>query len=358
LLCTSVALSRNLAHMCDSKKQKTVAQMLGNDVGNLDKLPKIVQVVRDKMKGEEINPETLKKFLSKMEFNNLANNYRNAMAPSVKEDYGKLSSDSDRRNWLAQHVLDPKTATCTGFSKTTAFNKTSNDLLAQWLHESQIAGPTYLNDATAAKLVCDSGELQERVSEFAALAAKGYKQFYFSIAMVKNSTGRNEESGVQAATELKDGEYSEVKDHIANSLGKAVSKKRPIVTKEPESEEKKRRREAMSSRNTAMRKCKALIDKATNEVRSIEIDIPKLKDKGYPAAMADWCAGKIDVMRTRIAVTQTVYNEEVVKVPSGTMSTVEFESDGKKLEVALQILEASFSLWKKEDANEVKKLIG
>ena len=165
-------------------------------------------------------------------------------------------------------------------------------------------------------------------------------------------------AGVQAATELKDSEYSEVKDHIANSLGKAVSKKRPTTTKEPESEEKKRRRDAMSSRNTAMRKCKALIDKATNEVRSIEIDLPKLTEKGYPAAMQEWCSAKLAVMRTRTAVAQAVYNEEVVKVPSDMVTTVEFESDGKKLEMALQTLEAAFVLWKKDDAAKVKKLIG
>ncbi len=74
--------------------------------------------------------------------------------------------------------------------------------------------------------------------------------------------------------------------------------------------------------------------------------------------MQEWCSAKLAVMRTRTAVAQAVYNEEVVKVPSDMVTTVEFESDGKKLEMALQTLEAAFTSWKKDDAAKVKKLIG
>ena len=76
--------------------------------------------------------------------------------------------------------------------------------------------------------------------------------------MVKSSTGFNEENGVQAKAELKDTEFTEVRDHITSSLGKPVQKKRP-AQKEPESAEKKRRREASTSRTTCIRKCKALV---------------------------------------------------------------------------------------------------
>ena len=47
---------------------------------------------------------------------------------------------------------------------------------------SELAGPLHFNDADMADLVFDSGALEEKVSEFSALAEKGYKQVYFSKA--------------------------------------------------------------------------------------------------------------------------------------------------------------------------------
>jgi hypothetical protein len=321
------------------------------------KVPKPVVAARGKLQGEEITAENLTKFLNKAELNNLANSFRNTMTAQVKDDYSKLKSDADRRGWLAQYIIDPQTASCSGFNKTTAFNKTSSDTEACWLHQSQIAGPNYLNDPAAAAILCASGELADRASEFASLAAKGWKQFYFSMAMVRTSTGSKDENGVQADSDLQGGEFTEVKDHIVNSLGKPVQKKRPAV-KEPESAEKKQRREVISMKSIAMRKCKALIDKTTNELVTIEVDLPNLTLKGYPELMIDWCKAKIQMMRDHIGVAQQVYNDEVVKVSQDSSKTEEIEADGKKIDQALQALDSSFSEWKKTAGSEVKKLIG
>jgi hypothetical protein len=73
------------------------------------------------------------------------------------------------------------------------------------------------------------------------LAAQGYKQFWFSMAMVRSSTGFKDEAGADASTDLKDSEFNEVKDHITSNLGKPVAKKR-LAPKEHESQEKKRKR--------------------------------------------------------------------------------------------------------------------
>jgi hypothetical protein len=61
-----------------------------------------VQAARDKFAGQDINPQALQKLLSAKEMNNLGNNMRNSMSQQVKEEYSKLSTDLERKNWLAQ----------------------------------------------------------------------------------------------------------------------------------------------------------------------------------------------------------------------------------------------------------------
>ena len=217
----------------------------------------------------------------------------------------------------------------------------------------------YLNDLILAKLLCDSGELQDRDSEFQALAAQGLKQYYYDAKKVKRSAGIKEENGVEAMSELKESEYVEVKEHMSSSLasGKVLQKKR-APTKEPESEEKKRRRDASTQRATSLRKCKSLIDNALNDLTGIESEVPKLADKGYPVQMQEWCKAKITPMRDHIEKAQLVYNEEIVKVSSDLTSPEVMESNAKKVDTALSILEVAYSDWKKTTGAEVRKLIG
>ena len=126
------------------------------------------------------------------------------MSPSVRGDYTKLKTDADRRSWLAQYVMDPKTATSTGFNRTTAVNSSMKVGNGQWLHESEIGGPRFLNDSKAAAVLCGSGELDARDSEFESLAKQGWKQFFFPWEMIQKCTGWKQEAGVEAISELKD----------------------------------------------------------------------------------------------------------------------------------------------------------
>ena len=106
----------------------------------------------------------------------MAINCRNSMRPTAKDEHCTLKSDSDRMPWLAQYTIGPEQATTKGFVRTTAFNTVKQDDDAAWLHESQIAGPAYLNDAIAAKVLTNSGELESRPSESPSFVAEGLKQ--------------------------------------------------------------------------------------------------------------------------------------------------------------------------------------
>ena len=184
------------------------------------KVPKAVLAARLKC-GAEVCAEDLKHKLSKQESNNLANNYRAGMTPEVKDEYARLKSDSERRQWLAQYVMDPETATRKGFNSTVATNETMKEGTGQWLHLSELGGPLHLNNMKLAQDLVDSGTLQEQPSEHEALAEPGRKQYDFSKELVRPRVGTTEQAGVKLETELKADEYKEVRQLMSTSLGKS-----------------------------------------------------------------------------------------------------------------------------------------
>ena len=72
-------------------------------------------------------------------------------------------------------------------------------------------GPKYLSDAGMAMILCGSGELQSRSSEYKALADARYLQLYSSLSMVRSKTGNRDEAGTEAVADLKPEELTEVK---------------------------------------------------------------------------------------------------------------------------------------------------
>ena len=102
-----------------------------------------------------------------------------------------------------------------------------------------------------------------------------------------------------------------------------------------------------------MRKCKALIDKTTTDVRGLEAGIPKLQSRSFPEQMTTWCQTKADVMTQHIADAQTLYNAEAVKIAPEACDTIV-----KKLETATEDLQTHFVKWKATEAAEIRKIVG
>ena len=72
--------------------------------------------------GVECDAEALKNALDSKLFNNLTTVFRQSLNESNKANYKQLSSDSERRSYIAQFVLDPSIAKTTGFNKVSAVN--------------------------------------------------------------------------------------------------------------------------------------------------------------------------------------------------------------------------------------------
>ena len=86
------------------------------------KIPTAVQHARLALQGRGITPASLREMLSSKEFNNLSNNFRVGLSPTLKSEYKALATDDQRREWLAQYVIDPLAAITKGFNKTTAYS--------------------------------------------------------------------------------------------------------------------------------------------------------------------------------------------------------------------------------------------
>ena len=90
------------------------------------KLPKAVVQAREVLlaKGVSLDGLDAKQLYASLEpkqVNALASGFRGAMAPEAKQGYASMAV-AERREWLAQYVLDPETGANHGFSETRAVN--------------------------------------------------------------------------------------------------------------------------------------------------------------------------------------------------------------------------------------------
>ena len=101
------------------------------------KAPKAVMSAREalKMLNLEVTGDNLKASLNPREFHGVATAFRSSMSEQVKSDYKKLNTDEERRQWIAQFVLDPTISITEGFNKTEAYKQERTIDEDVWLTE-------------------------------------------------------------------------------------------------------------------------------------------------------------------------------------------------------------------------------
>ena len=127
--------------------------------------------------------DTLFKALDSKALNSLQTSYRAQMQPSVKASYQAMNT-SERRDWIAQYLVDPEAGVSVGFNTTTCFNKTKNINDSERLAFDELAGPKHLNSEKVAQLMVDSGEMPVRPHEVQYLADNKVVQYYHSKTKV------------------------------------------------------------------------------------------------------------------------------------------------------------------------------
>ena len=144
---------------------------------------------------------------------------------------------------------------------------------------------------------------------------------------------------------------------MASSTGKPVKRKLPKADNDKEDKEapaKKELRNAAASRNSALRKLKTIIDKATNTMKSHEDKLPRLVEKGYPDEMKNFCAGLIQKLKPHTDMAQDAYNAEVIKVPGAEVGAMKAKS--LELEKMAADLEHELKEWSKGDGTHSNNL--
>jgi len=319
------------------------------------KVPKAVCRARETLGqlGLDITGGNLKK-LPKDDLNKLATSFRAALADEARSGYKQLQSDAERRDWLAQYILDPEIAACRGFNSTSSFTAQSKKGSSKWLTEAQIS--TLLSDPSSAAILCESGDLESRPHEYPSLAAKGVKQYYYTADEDIAEAGVKDEAGVAAEADMTPKQFAEVKDHMCNNFGKA-GKRKTSKPKVQESESAKRLKAVALARSSSLRKLKALSDKMHNDLAAAEKDIPKLREKGYPEQMQSFLADKVAEAKGWLKDASSVYAQEILKPDSKTGGDVNsLEEDCKRVDETTQTLDEKFQVYKKTAGSDIRKL--
>ena len=201
-----------------------------------------------------------------------------------------------------------------------------------------------------------------RPIEYPSFRAQGHTQYWYIAKTVANSVGTIEERGVEIKADLTAEEAIEVRESIASSASAPAPKKRPkpeaVATSPRTIAAKKRRRDATSAKGNTQRKLKSLIDKTSNEQKSLAAKLPVMEQKGYPQAMVQWCNEKVNSLQPAIDAAQATYSAQVTKLTAADEAVDEIEREAELMDTTLQGLQQSFTAWKKDAVAEVSKLVG
>ena len=92
--------------------------------------------------------------------------FRSALSVQQKQEYKLLQSDEERRDYVAKFVLDPQEFKGKGTNSIKTVNTRTDDSTSEWLMESELAEPKFLNNVALASKLCKSGELASRLILF------------------------------------------------------------------------------------------------------------------------------------------------------------------------------------------------
>ena len=245
-----------------------------------EKIPKSVVRCRSYLAsiGKPITAETMK--LLPQDLQNLAGNLlRSRLNDAQKVKYKALENDHEKRQWLAMFLSDPKVGSKKGFNEHFAFDGVQNQKDEQWLLETQIASPQWLNSPELAKMLCASGELEEQPSQYKVFADMGLKEFKMSAAILRRLTGWQDKAGASSSSEIGAEEYEQIRDGIKRSMveGGKPKQKATKKQKKEDTEDDKKLKATLKERGKSLQKLKSVCDKIHRELNEANLNIEKLK---------------------------------------------------------------------------------
>ena len=183
--------------------------------GDTGALPPAIQraISRLTEKGLAITPENMKHLCHKERkdaFAAMANGLR-AKAPDEFGKYKTVTSQDEKRQWLAKFMLDPSCATLRGRNTNSKETEDVEGVDFVWITKDTMAGPSYLNNAVTADLVsADCASRPYSRSESAAAAGVLEYKYYFENGSHKKRS--SEKTEVRAEADLNDEDYVKIRE--------------------------------------------------------------------------------------------------------------------------------------------------
>ena len=275
------------------------------------KPPKAVLKMRNALGGKPVTVENMRAAVSPKEFNAFSNNFRNQLQGQEKVQWQGMAKPA-REQWMAQWVLEPELCKKSGFNKTIASTDNRKTLADQWVLESELGGPRFLNSADHAKKIIESGDLQSRPSRFAALAAAGVCEYLLTTELVEYVKGLRKEAGVECSSDLKTDEYNYVLEGLDNSFDKPPRPVKKAKVTKPVEQWQKDLKDLNAKKGLAFRTLKKNMDTVESYVQSLAQIMPKLEQKGYPQALQDFYSLKMASLKEVCEQAKRFYGERVV----------------------------------------------
>ena len=251
----------------------------------------------------------LKATLSSKEMNSLQCVFRHKLNGEQSEAYSALKDKAKRLEWIAQFVMDPKQGISTGYSKVSRTSVHKQTVRKRWLTQAEISD--LLKSEEMAKRLCASGDLASKPHDFPSLAKEGVLQYHYTTYLENDDHLTTEETGTKLVADLKSDEYTEVTDAMKYGGGASAKPKRKASPGGPGnsevSPELAELKKAKIAKNTALRKVKTLCDKITSMTREDGALLPIVVTRGYPQAMSDFLAMKINELDNHCSGVHDLY---------------------------------------------------
>ena len=221
---------------------------------------------------------------------------RNALASLHVEkaaEFRRLESDAERRAWLAEYLLDPKSGGCVGKNWTSRTTKKTDEDKEVWATQSMLEGPMFFNCPKVTAIAIKGMESRPH-KDNPALREAGILEYKFIKGETTTAKTLEEGASAEQTCAIDDPEdYVAVRAHMAEpsnpgrtNPADAVAKRRrtnptPSAPPEPPSPEDAKLKDLRSQVTKSVQGMKSTYDRIQRDLSQVAVIEGKLKAKSW-----------------------------------------------------------------------------
>ena len=281
--------------------------------------------------------------------------------PSKHSEYVDLSSDEERRSWLANFMLDPATGGSVGKNTVSIESASSQKTKKVWLTLDAYAGPLYLNNREHATLAVE--DCPSRPHHLPKLAEKKVLEYEITLTWEEYLRSKKETAEVTTEAKLTAAEAEQVVESMRGPAAKKGRRQGPsgrrggqpaAIADAELTPEDKATKASKASFEDQCKKTKQLGDKMQRELNDVQMVENKLKSKSWSATALEYLQKQTATQKDDA---QRLFDELV------SAKVKEFESNEKRdestadLKVTMTTVEAGYQKYKREVLADFAKMV-